>query len=427
MPTWVNLKGIKEFFWPLFFLTSAFALALFSSTARHNGQFYAAAFMAIISLVFSFIVCVTLVPRLLARIRLDFLMNLHFFRFTKRGVTFILMVFIISFATFNTGNNLLILILSFLLASLIVSGIIANLVLFGLKISLRVPKGIHAQQRAVFLITLRNLKKFFPSFALQLKGENEDKEDKEDKEDSSDTDFFVKAKRFPYVRAGERLQLRLQCRFNRRGVYPVEGFEIKTTFPFGLFWRGRQLDATGNIIVYPQIQELGPLFTLHPDIHGVEEKNRKGSSNELYNIRHYEAGDSARFVHWKSTAKLAILMIKDFAQEQEVPLNVLFSTYLPDPSPSDREQFEKAVSCVASLGHYYRLKGHKFRFDSGEFNVAVDGHSRKYEGFMEYLSQVQPAERLRLDVNEATHPCILFAAGNWAEWEGLPQVDYLQL
>jgi hypothetical protein len=421
MPPWVNFKSIREFFWPLFFLVSAFALALFSSMARHNGQFYAAAFLAIISLAFAFIVCVTLVPKLLARIKLDFLTNLRFFRFTKRGVTFIFIVFIISFATFNTGNNLLILILSFLLASLIVSGIVANLVLFGLKISLRVPKGIHAQQRAVFLITLRNLKKFFPSFALQLKGENEGKED------SQDTDLFVQAKRFPYVQAGEKLRLRLQCRFGRRGIYPVEGFEIKTTFPFGFFWRGRQLDATGNIIVYPEIQDLGPLFTLHPHIHGVEEKNRKGSSNNLYNIRHYEAGDSARFVHWKSTAKLATLMVKDFALEQGVPLNVLFSTYLPNPSLSDLEQFEKGVSCVASLGRYYRLQGHEFKFDSGEFDVAVDGRAKDYESFMEYLAQVRPAEQLQLDVNKAALPCILFAPGNRVEWKGLPQVDYLQL
>lgn len=421
MPTWVNIKGIKEFFWPLFFLVSAFALALFSSMARHNGQFYAAAFLAIISLVLAFIVCVTLVPKLLGRIKLDFLMNLRFFRFTKRGVTFILIVFIISFATFNTGNNLLILILSFLLASLIVSGIVANLVLFGLKISLRVPKGIHARQRAVFLITLRNLKKFFPSFALQLKGGNEGKEG------FQDSDLFVQTKRFPYVRAGERLRLRLQCQFGRRGVYPVEGFEIKTTFPFGFFWRGRQLDATGTIVVYPEIQDLGPLFTLHPDILGVEEKNRRGNGNELYTIRHYEAGDSARFVHWKSTAKLGSLMVKDLALEQEVPLNVLFSTYLPDPSHSDLAQFEKAVSFVASLGRYYRLKGHRFRFDSGEFNVAVDGSAEQYENLMEYLAQVQPAEQWRLDVSKAAYPCVLFAAGNPMGWEGLPQVDYLQL
>ncbi|MEE8348418.1 MAG: DUF58 domain-containing protein, partial [Acidobacteriota bacterium] len=275
--------------------------------------------------------------------------------------------------------------------------------------------------RAVFLITLRNLKRFFPSFALQLKGENQDKED------TPDTDLFVQSKRFPYVQAGEKLRLRLQCQFGRRGIYPVEGFEIKTTFPFGFFWRGRQLDASGNIIVYPELRDLGPLFTRHPYIQGVEEKNRRGRSNELYNIRHYEAGDSARFVHWKSTAKLGSLMVKDFASEQEVPLNVLFSTYLPNPSLTDLEQFEKAVSCVASLGRYYRLKGHKFKFNTGEFNVAVDGGAPEYDRFMEYLAQVRPAEKFQLDVDEFSPPCILFVAGNSMEREGMPQVDYLQL
>ncbi|MDA2933019.1 DUF58 domain-containing protein [Acidobacteria bacterium AH-259-D05] len=421
MPSWVNIKGIKEFFWPILFLVSAFVLAVFSSMARHNGQFYAASFLAIVSLIFAFIVCVTLVPKLLARIQLDFLMNLRFFRFTKRGATFILIVFIISFATFNTGNNLLILILSFLLASLIVSGIVANLVLFGLKISLSVPKGIHAKQKAIFLITLHNLKKFFPSFALLLKGE------KKGKENSQYTDFFVQEKNFPYVRAGEKLRLRLQCEFGRRGVYPVEGFEIKTTFPFGFFWRGRELDACGNIVVYPEIHDVSSFFSLHPNIYGVEEKNRKGSSNELYNIRHYQAGDSARFVHWRSTAKLGSLMIKDFVREEEVPLNVLFSIYLPDPSHANLQQFEKAVSCVASLGRYYRLNGHKFKLDTGEFEVEVDGRSEEYETYMEYLAQVQPADQIRLDLQEVTQPCILFAAGDSIELEGVPRVDYLQL
>lgn len=421
MPTWVNIKGLKEFFWPTFFLVSAFALAVGGSMARHNGQFYAAAFLAIISLVFAFIVCVTLVPKLLARIRLDFLMNLRFFRFTKRGATFILIVFIISFATFNTGNNLLILILAFLLASLIVSGIVASLVLFGLKISLSVPKGIHAKQTAIFLVTLHNLKKFFPSFALKLKGE------KEGGEDSQDTDFFLQEKNFPYVRAGQKLRLRLQCQFGRRGVYPVEGFEVRTTFPFGFFCRGRDLEACGNIVIYPALQDLSPLFCLHPDIQGEEQKNRKGSSNELYNIRRYQAGDSARFVHWKSTAKLANLMVKDFAREEEIPLNVLFSTYLPDQSDANLEQFEKAVSCVASLGYHYRLKGHRFKFDSGEFEVSVDGSTEEYERFMEYLAQVQPAEQMRLDVQQATQPYILFAAGDSVELEGVSRVDYLTL
>ena len=418
----MKVKGIKEFFWPSFFLISAFILAVLSSVARRSGQLYAATFLAIISLIFASVVGVTLVPRLLARVKLDFLANLRFFRFTRRGAVFILIVFILAFATFNTGNNLLILILSFLLASLIVSGIVAKLVLSGLKISLGLPRGIHAGRKAIFLITLHNLKQWFPSFALRLKGE------KPGKEDLEDTDFFVQERNFPYVRAGEKLRLRLHCEFGRRGIYPLEGFEIRTTFPFGFFWRGRTLGAAGRIMVYPALCDLRPLFLHHPSFQGMDQQNRRGRGSELYNIRHYQADDNARFVHWKATAKLARLMVKDFADEiEEAPLNMLFSTYLPDRSPASLEQFEKAVSCIASLGHYYRGKGHKFQFSSGEFETTGNARADQYEAFMEYLAQVQPAPQPQFDLREAKVPCILFCAGTAVQPEGVRHVDYLQL
>ena len=417
----MKVKGIKEFLWPSLFLISAFLLAVLSSTARQGGQFYAAAFLAVISLIFAFVVCLTLVPRLLARVKLEVFANLRFFRFTRRGALFILIVFTLSFATFNTGNNLLILVLSFLLASLVVSGIVAKIVLFGLKISLSVPKGMHAGQKTIFLITLHNLKRWFPSFALRLKGEEKGTAEQED------TSFFVQEKNFPYVRAGENLRLRLHCEFGRRGIYPLQGFEIRTTFPFGFFWRGRTLDASGNIMVYPALCDLRPLFLNHPSLQGLEGKDRKGRGSDLYSIRHYKPDDDARFVHWKATAKLARLMIKDFTQEEDqLPVKVFFSTYLQDRSPSNLEQFEKAVSYIASLGHYFRGNGQRFQFSSGEFEATVDRRAEDYEEFMEYLAQVQPAQKTHFDMGKATVPCILFSAGSVVPQEGLRHVDYLQ-
>ncbi len=121
-------------------------------------------------------------------------------------------------------------------------------------------------------------------------------------------------------------------------------------------------------------------------------------------------------------------MVKDFAREKEqIPFNVFFSTYLPDRSPSNLEQFEKAVSYIASLGDYYRGQGHKFKFSSGEFEVAVNGRTEEIEAFMKYLAQVQPAEHPHLDSREATAPCIVFWAGDAAQLGDIPHVDYLQL
>ena len=421
MPKWLNVKSVRDFLWPTLLLFSALGLALLSTMARGRGQFYAAAFLAVISLVFAFVVCITLVPRLLARVKLDFLYGLRFFRFTQRGAFFILIVFIISFATFNTGNNLLILILSFLLASMIVSGIIANLVLFGLNISFNMPSAIHAGQKTVFLITLHNLKRFFPSFALKLRGEKKGKG-----KESEHTDFFVKEKTFPYLRAGERSKLRLHCEFYSRGVYAVDGFEVRTTFPFGFFWRGRKLEATGNIVVYPALHDLNAVFYRHPHLRGMEQKNRRGWGSELYCIRPYQSGDDARFVHWKSTAKLTRLMVKDFALEEDIPLSVIFSTFLPDPTPERLQQFEKAVSFVASLGHHYRSRGQEFKFSCGEFRATVNGQPRDYEALMGYLAKVQPSQQFEIQEPHLAGPCLFLTAGDSAGPENALRVDYLE-
>lgn len=225
-----RIQNVREFFWSSFFLATALLLAILSQVAQQSGERYAAASLAILSLIFAVIVCVTLVPKLVMRLKLDFLNSLQFFRFTKIGALFILITLIIAFSTFNTGNNLLILILSVLLASLIVSGLVSNLVLQGLKIALTIPNSIHARQKAVFFLSLGNLKRFVPSFALKLKGRNKDGSDY-----STETDFFVQEKYFPYLQAGERWRVKLSCEFSRRGRYSVDGFEVTTTFPFGFF------------------------------------------------------------------------------------------------------------------------------------------------------------------------------------------------
>lgn len=419
--SWLNIKNVREFFWSSFLLASALFLAILSSIAHQNGQFYAAAFWAVLSLTFATVVCVTLIPKLLIRLKLDFLNHLQFFRFTRRGAFFILIILIIAFSTFNTGNNLLILILSFLLSSLVISGILSNLVLQGLKISLNIPDAIHAGQKAVFFLTLHNLKKVFPSFALKLRGRMDGFEH------PSETDFSLQEKHFPYVRAGEKLKLNLCCEFRKRGVYPVEGFEVTTTFPFGFFGRGRTLEARGNIVVYPVLCDLQTLFLRYPYLQGTEERNRRGIGSTLYNIREYHAGDSARFVHWKSTAKLSRLMVKDFAREEDTPMHLIFSTYLPDKSDPARRQFEKAVSYIASLSHYYRNKGQKLHFHSGEYHLVMNGGQEDFENLMEYLARVQPSDRPLLKPRDLKAPCVVFTATEFPVDDGIRPVDYMQL
>lgn len=410
---------LSQVIWSVVCLVLAAALALLGTLARQQGQIYASVFLSILSLAFLMVVSVTLIPRLVLRLRLDFLNRLQFFRFTRRGAFFILVVVLVALSSLNTGNNLLILVLSTLLAALIVSGLVSNLVLHALRISLRAPDAIHAGQRAVFVLTLQNLKRRFPSFALKLKNR------RDEEAEPAETDFFVQETMFPFIKAGGTLSLPLTCGFDRRGIYPVTGFEVRTTFPFGFFSRGREIEAAGNIVVYPRLRDVGPLLMLHPYLDGTQEQNRRGTGGSLYNIRGYQPGDDARHVHWKSTAKTDRLMVRDFSAEEDQPVSIFFSTYLPVLSPASRSAFEAAVSFIASLCSYYRGRCQTVVFDSGEFHVTVNGNEEAYRNLMEYLAAVQPSAEERINVQSLPFGAVVFAAGRRVSGRA-PVIDYLE-
>jgi uncharacterized protein (DUF58 family) len=427
MPRFLKSPDAKRLIWSTIALIVAGVLALFGSVARAQGEYYAAIFLSVISLVLLVLVSALLIPRLVLRLKLDFLTRMYYFRFTRRGALFILIIFILAFSALNTGNNLLILILAALLAALIVSGIVANLVLQNLHVSLKAPESIHAGQTAVFLLTLHNMKRLFPSFGVRLRGRGQTGDTTQGPPAEEATDFFAQEKEFPFVRAGERLSLTLKCAFRKRGLYPVDGFEVKTTFPFGFFLRGRKITASGNIVIYPALSDVAALSSRYPQVQSLVERFTRGQGGGLYNIRDYAAGDNARFVHWKSTAKTSKLMVKDLAAEEDQTLNLVFSRYLPDRTPRTIAAFEKGVSYVATLSHVLRQNGQRFTVTTGSFSVTVNGAPEGYRALMEQLATVQPTDQYDLVLENLPPYSLLVGAGIQGAGSVNEVVDYLEL
>jgi uncharacterized protein (DUF58 family) len=274
----------------------------------------------------------------------------------------------------------------------------------------------------VLFLTLRNLKKGVPSFALALAGHSSEADFS-----SSGDEFFSQQAMFPYVRAGESLTVKLRCIFRRRGHYKMDGFEVRTRFPFGFFTRKRTVSAEGKITVYPELVTLNRLLALYPFLHGRDLQNRKGSGMTLYNIRDYQRGDDARLIHWKASGKLSRLLVREFVEEEDVWIHLLFSTYLPDQTEESLEQFEKAVSYVTSIASFYRKQRRPFTFDSGEFQLSVDLEGSGFEKLMDYLADVEPASEMLLNLDAVEDSSILFAAGDNVKFRRLMDIDYLKL
>ena len=90
------------------------------------------------------------------------------FRITREGLLYICGVFLLSLAAVNSGNNLLFIIVAALLSAIAVSGIISRNSLRQISLSLQLPENVFVGERVSIKITLRNLKRIFPSFSIRV-------------------------------------------------------------------------------------------------------------------------------------------------------------------------------------------------------------------------------------------------------------------
>ena len=68
----------------------------------------------------------------------------------------------------------------------------------------------------------------------------------------------------------------------------------------------------------------------------------------FHTLREYVPGDDRRHVHWRSTARLGRLMVRQFLDTRRSELALILSTSPGDYTSED--EFELAVSVVGSLG-----------------------------------------------------------------------------
>ena len=104
----------------------------------------------------------------------------------------------VGIAAINTGNNLLYLFLGMILSLIVISGVLSEMTLRGLRVQRELPPRIFAGQAFLTTVRIRNTKRWLPSFSVQI-------EDLSDGLNRTKKCFFLK------VRAG-RAQHQLSSR-----------------------------------------------------------------------------------------------------------------------------------------------------------------------------------------------------------------------
>ncbi|HEX4384634.1 MAG TPA: DUF58 domain-containing protein, partial [Myxococcales bacterium] len=227
------------------------------------------------------------------------------------------------------GNNLLFLVLGLLLASIIVSGILSEQSLKGVKLERRLPPSATAGEPALIGLFARNTKARGPSFSLELR---------ERGGQVPGRGFLV------LLPAGETAETAYRFVPARRGVYSFDQLEVATKAPFGLFEKSRPIDAPAELVVFPRKIAAPRTEVTSLAREGEQPEDRAGLGLELHALRDHRPGEDARSIHWRSSARQGRLIGIDREQERRQRVCVVF-----DQRPLSGEPLERAIERVAAL------------------------------------------------------------------------------
>jgi uncharacterized protein (DUF58 family) len=276
-------------------------------------------------------------------------------KFTREGKFFVGITLGVGFAAINTGNNLLYLLLGMLLALIMVSGLMSELSLRDLTVVRRLPLRAQVGRPHLVEIEVFNHKGRIPSYAIEV-------EDLRAAQPADKRCFFLKiSPKSAQVAAYRRTPA-------KRGKDKHVGFRIATRFPFGLFEKSRELQAEGELIIYPAVDPVN-LGALPPGRHvGGDAAFGRGHSDDYLGLKLLRDGEDLRDVHWRKTAAAGQLVARERARDARPDVVLALDVIRPDDAKDDWfASFERRIRDVAS-----RSVAHVKRFDA--VTIKTTGH-----------------------------------------------------
>lgn len=302
-------------------------------------------------------------------------------RFTPEGTRFVVVALAIGVAAINTGNNLLYLVLAMMLSLIILSGILSESSLRMVNVRRTLPKEAFAGKPFLVRVTASNAKRRFPSISLTFK-------DHIDKFGPAGSQYFLKIP--PMGDASGSYHMTL----DRRGEYAFQHGRLATSYPFGLFLKSKETGEASEILVYPKILDARELLWASGVNEGEIESRIKGRGTDLYGLRGYVLGDDRRSIHWKTSAKLSKLYIREFAREDARRVTLFLDDCIP---PGFEEALEKGITIAASLASHFLYKGYQVGLATSAEDIPLGIGMEHLFKILRLLALVSPEkERERL-------------------------------
>lgn len=298
---------------------------------------------------------------------------------TTAGYALIFVSLGIGTAAYMNSSNILFIALSLLLSALLLSGFLSMLNFKGVSWELFLPPHFRAGDPASIRLELHNEKKMLPTYNLW---------------------FNVGSPKM-----GKQGRLSMSGRLEPRGSYgldwmfrPLERGRdrlevsgVESMFPFGFLRKTIGHTTAREIVVWPRRIDYSftPPPGHSPRFQG-ESRKRPGSGSELMNLRRYQAGDPQKWVHWKASARLRQLVVRQMAEENRESYLLWLDT--ATELWTEREAFERCCEFAGSLAEDLFTHDRLLGYAINDEPVVMTKRLHDLHVLLERISTLEPAD-----------------------------------
>lgn len=145
-------------------------------------------------------------------------------------------------------------------------------------------------------------------------------------------------------------EIKYQIVPRRRGVYRWQPLQLSTAYPFGL---ARRMIHCATVeretIVHPMLGQLDinqfQRWLRHSQrVAAMQTRaraRRSAAPADFYGIRNYRPGDSPRWIHHRTTARVGIPMVREFEEPPQDYITVILEAWLPSSEIDIQTEWQK--------------------------------------------------------------------------------------
>jgi uncharacterized protein (DUF58 family) len=250
--------------------------------------------------------------------------------FTGFGLAFTFGSIAVGLAAMNTGNNLLYLLFGSMVGFITVSSWLSEQTIRDVSIERGRAHCVAVGQDLRLTYQVTNEKRFLPSLAIEI------------------VEAGLPNRAFVANAPPRRpVSTRSVNSFVRRGIYPLGTVTLSTSFPFGLFRKERDVEIPGEVVVWPRTDRRvrAPMEGAGRAAHaGPAARGALGARGEYRSLRGYRPGDDPKDIHWRSSARSRLPVVREYERDGAETRWVCLDTCAEPGEPA-----EVAIEVAAAL------------------------------------------------------------------------------